>query len=365
MRVLMYVSTEEWTATSRTMLTAARGLVARGHSVTIACCSGSQLEARSREAGIETDVIDGAWFGTGGAWDLRKVLQSRFIEVAIVSNDRDHRIVASAMRFAERGSVLRRIPPFEPVDLSDSSKLSLKLAPSGLLFTSETEFPTTQPPGWIIPSMAASVGIDPTTYDAVEPITRADFGAPPEGLLIACDYHPSGRNRIGDLFRALALLAPRHAHLHAVIFGPGSAEDDIRLHASALGVGRVVSFLGERADSQRLMRTADAGWVVAGGDEGAYSFLEFMALRVPIIAERWPLAQHFVADNITGVLLAPGDPPHTASVVADFLSRADKRVAMGNAGRVRVARDFPESAMIDGFEKAVTVAGDRTAWPTT
>jgi hypothetical protein len=37
---------------------------------------------------------------------------------------------------------------------------------------------------------------------------------------------------------------------------------------------------------------------------------------------------------------------------------------MGNAGRTRVQRDFPEISMIDGFERAVNAAGDRAKWTT-
>jgi len=89
------------------------------------------------------------------------------------------------------------------------------------------------------------------------------------------------------------------------------------------------------------------------------------ALRVPVIAERSPLTQHYVAAGITGLLLAPGDASYTASAVAAFLSVEEKRVAMGNAGRTRVQRDFAETATIDGFEQAVNAAGDRTKWATT
>jgi hypothetical protein len=35
---------------------------------------------------------------------------------------------------------------------------------------------------------------------------------------------------------------------------------------------------------------------------------------------------------------------------------------MGKAGRTRVARDFTETAMIDGFAAAASAAGDRTLW---
>ena len=35
---------------------------------------------------------------------------------------------------------------------------------------------------------------------------------------------------------------------------------------------------------------------------------------------------------------------------------------MGNAGYVRVARDFTEARMADGFEHAVEAARDRSRW---
>jgi hypothetical protein len=63
-------------------------------------------------------------------------------------------------------------------------------------------------------------------------------------------------------------------------------------------------------------------------------------------------------------LLAPGDAARTASAVAAFLAHEDRRTAMGNAGRTRVQRDFTESAMVDGFEKAALAAADRANWAT-
>ena len=111
------------------------------------------------------------------------------------------------------------------------------------------------------------------------------------------------------------------------------------MHAAALGVGPVVSFLGDTRRRAARDARGGVGWVVSSGDGGAYACLDFMALRVPVIAERSPLTQHYVADGITGLLLSPGDPSYTASGVAAFLADEDKRVAMGNAGRdARAAR---------------------------
>jgi glycosyltransferase involved in cell wall biosynthesis len=347
------------------MVTAARGLVSRGHPVVIACCVGSAVEATAQAEGIETVAVDAESSTPGGAWDLRKTLAEKFIEVAIVTNERDQLVVASAMRLASRGSVLRRLEPFEKFEIQRAGRLALKFATAGLIVSTDREIKEGGVPGWTIPMLVAPIGIDVSTYEEIEPAGRRDVGAPTRGTLIVCHYDPSGRYRLGVVFRTLALLAERHPNIHIAVVGPGSQDDELRLHAAALGVGPVVSFLGPRIDELRVMRAAEAGWVVSSGDAGALACLDFAALRVPVIAERSPLTQHYVAGGITGLLLAPGDASYTASTVAAFLSGKDSHAAMGNAGRTRVQRDFPESAMIDGFENAVNTAGDRTQWATT
>jgi glycosyltransferase involved in cell wall biosynthesis len=216
--------------------------------------------------------------------------------------------------------------------------------------------------GWMIPPSVVPLGVSAEAYEKVEPTRRSDIDAPPEGLLIACSYDPSGRTRIASLFRTLALLGPRRRNMHAVVFGPDSLDESLRMHASALGVGQYVSFLGEPDDVRPIMRAAHAGWVVSGGDSAAYACLDFMALQTPVIAERAPLAQHYVADGINGKLLPPADPAITASTVAAFLSSEDTLAAMGHAAWLRVQREFPDTAMFEGYERAVNAAGDRAHW---
>jgi hypothetical protein len=361
MRVLFYAGDSAWSGGARVTLQAARGLAKRGHPVFIACCADSRLEHEARAIDVETITINSGGGTVGGAFDLRRVLAEKFIEAAVVSSERDQLIVASAMRFAERGGVLRRIPSSTPITLQATGKLALRLAAAGLIVTTDRELRDTLP-GWTIPPVVVPIGVEPATYDAVEPATWNEMSVPPQRLLIACSYDESGRYRMGVVFRTLALLAPRHPNLHVVVFGPGAADDDLRMHAAALGVTPIVTFLRDAGDERRIMRAASVGWVVSGSDNGAYACLDFMSMRIPVIAERSPLTQHYVADGITGILLAPGEPSYTASSVTAFLTGEEKRVAMGNAGRTRVQREFPEHAMIDAFERAVTAAGDRTKW---
>jgi glycosyltransferase involved in cell wall biosynthesis len=359
MRVLFYVSSGVWSGSARVVMAAAKGLAARGHEVAVACAEGSRLAARTSDARIDAVTMGKSASAAGDSWDLRRAMEHRQIEVAIVTSERDHLVVASARLLGNRGAILRHVRPLERVQLGRGGKLALKLAASGLIFSSEKEAAEATLKGWLVPSSVAPLGVDPASFDAVDPAPRADIGLPNDALLLACPYEPSGRARIATVFRALSLLTPRHPELHAVVFGPGSLDEALRMHASALAVNASVSFVGDVEDPRSVLRAANIGWVAAEGDAGAFGCLDSMACRLPVIAERSPLTQQYVADGITGHLLAQADPPNTASDVAEFIADRARCAAMGNAGRARVQRDFSESAMVDGFERAVNAAGER------
>jgi glycosyltransferase involved in cell wall biosynthesis len=366
MRVLFFVGERSWTGRARALVAAAGGLAARGHQTTVVCSGGSVVERRAAEMGLEVLAFNPDTSGAGDAWTLRKVLRERFVEVVVVHGDRDHLVVASAMRLAERGAVLRRVPCFERVLLQRQGRFALKLAATGLLFSTDREMEAAAKridlPSLPIPATVAPLGIDVGRYDAVRSVTRTSLGVPDGGLLVVCSYEPGGRLRLGTAMRTLALLVAHHPELHVAVVGPGSRDEDLRMHTAALGVGGYVSFLGERADHLELFRAADAGWVVAGGDDAAFAFLDLMAMGIPVVSERGELPQHYVADGITGILLSPGAPSSMASAVAGFLALRERRTAMGSAGRTRVQREFSHAAMTDGFEQAVVAAGDRSRW---
>ena len=363
MRTLFYISDETWTGCARTYVAAARGLTERGHSATVACCGSSVVEQRASEAGLETVPIAADANVAADAWWLRRVLQERFVEVAFVHSEREQFVVGSGMRLAERGAVIRRIAPFQPVTSGATARLAMRMTACGLLFSTDADLRNAgATAGMTLPPAVAPLGVDAAEYDELRPAPRRDIGVPGAGLVIACGYDPASRDRMSTVLRTLALIAPRHADIHLVVYGPGALEDELRLHAAALGVVQFVTFVGPTTDPLPILRAADVSWVVAQGDHGAYSLLDSMAMRIPVLCERGPLAERYAADGITGVCLQPGDPSFTASAVASFLANGERRTAMGNAGRARVEREFPLAAMLDGFEKVAGAAGDRSRW---
>jgi glycosyltransferase involved in cell wall biosynthesis len=358
MRVLFYHTAESWTGGSRAFAVAARGLQERGDHVTVVCRTDSPAEQAFARDGLDVVSLPISDAVSRDAWRLRTVLKEKFTEVVLLHTEREQLIASSAMRLAERGAVIRRIPAGGRITAGRGAKWAGKMATARMLFSTEMD---RRAAGAGDDALIAPLGVDVSKVEDSRAASRALLGIEPETQLIVCVADRMVKTRITTALRTLALLAERHPDLRLALMGSGD-DDDTHMHAAALGVTPLVRFLGERDDMPAVVAAADVGWVAADGDDGAFACLDFMAARVPVIAERSPLLSHYVPDGISGVLLPPADPSDTAATVANFLADNNQRAAMGKAGRTRVARDFTETAMIEGFVAAAAAAGDRTLW---
>ena len=344
-------------------------MAGRGYQCTVVCRADSPVEDRltpnaERLPGVELTPVP-----LGGPWmheslRLRQVLLEHYVEVVFVHTEREQLVASLAIRLAERGALVRRIPAGQKLGRGPEAKLGERLAATGYLYTTEPSGTNGSAPHGAFEPVAADVGVSVEAVDQIRPLSLATIGATGGDQLIACVYDPTARRRMAALLRTVALLAPRHPGLRLAIVGPGAEDEDLRMHAAALGITDIVSHVGQRLDQQAVLSAAELAWVAAGGDNAAFGYLDLMALRVPVLAERDTLSQRYVADGICGILLAQPDPGTMAARIAVLLAHEERRAAMGNAGRARVTRDFSEQGMIDGFERATEIARDRSRWRT-
>lgn len=363
MRILFYHETPEWRGSARAVATLARGLSERGHSVTVVCSPDSQVEQRLELGAYEVlQLPEGSTMARSVGW-LRRVLQERFVQVVCVHSDQEQLVAATAARLAGRAALLRRVPPGTRPVSSSGARLALRFATTGFVFASEED--ARNAPALPLARLAPVVsqpGVRAEVYEAVRAAPRSALGSVGGSQLLVCAYDGTARVRAGNVLRVVALLAERHPELRLIFLGPGSEEADLRVHAAALRITRVVSFMGERDDFLSIVALADLGWVVSAGDDGAYALLDLLASRVPVIAERGTLAQHYVPDGIAGIVLPPGDAHDAAAAVARLLAHGESRLAMGGAAHSRVAREYTEQAMVETFERAAAAASDRSVW---
>jgi glycosyl transferase family 1 len=367
LRVLFYYANAEWSGSARAFASAAVAMAGRGYQCTFVCRADSHVEDRltpsvERLPGVELTPIP-----LGGPWmheslRLRQVLLEHYVEVVFVHSEREQLVASLAIRLAERAALVRRVPAGLKLARGPEAKLGERLAATGYLYTTEPSGTNGSTPRGAFEPVAADLGVSVEALDQVRPIQLATIGATGGDQLIACVYDPTARRRAAALLRAVALLAPRHPGLRLAIVGPGAEDEDLRMHAAALGITEIVSHVGQQADQQAVLSAAELAWVAAGGDNAAFGYLDLMALRIPVLAERDSLSQRYVADGICGILLAQPDPGAMAARIAVLLAHEERRAAMGSAGRARVTRDFTEQGMIDGFERATEIARDRSRW---
>lgn len=361
MRILFYDGVGAWTGAARVLARAAHGLASLGHHVTFVCPAESWLERHLTFDSFEI-VPAPHLTGAAGAWRLHRELSQRFVEVVFVSTAREHVLASFAARLAKRAAIIRRIGHGET--LRPEGPLALRLTATGFLFATEDELRRSRlPRAARLEPVLVPMGVSPDDYADVRPAPPFVINIPETGARhVVCVYDSPGRMAATTVLRVMAMLCERHPDIRLTLVGTGSQSDDLRMHAAALRITGRVTFLGARDDELEVLRTAELGWVAAGGDAGAWGLLDFAALGVPVLAERSALSRRYVAHGISGLLLPPGQPADAAGMVASLLASTEERKAMGVAARSRVYREFAELEMIAAFERAALAAADRTKW---
>jgi glycosyltransferase involved in cell wall biosynthesis len=379
-RVIFLHTAREWSGTARAFTRAARGLGERGIGVSMVIPPDSNVQlAAGEQASRLTPVhqqtplpYDLVPFTDEGFWyfssrRFRKLFRRWDADAVFVTTDREHLLAAMTCWLARRGTVIRRTPAGVKLEMSFAGRMASRLATTFFLFSNEGDRHVAVLPKRAVHQAVAELGVDAESYSVDEGSNGSgDDGAPAEGAeeprprYIVCVYDSSSRGRAATAIRCISMLAPRHPNLRLLIVGPGSDNEDLRMQASALRILHLVSFLGERDDQVSIMRDADLGWVVAEGDTAAYGILDLMALAKPLVASEVGVAQHYVANGISGTLYPADDSAATAATVAGLLGHEESRQTMGRAARTRVIRDFPEGDMIEGFARVAELARKRS-----
>jgi len=146
------------------------------------------------------------------------------------------------------------------------------------------------------------------------------------------------------LIRALAKMRQR-ALLDVV--GEGPLESELRSLASELGVADRIAWMGQLKQPElvRLYQSATA-LVVPSTDEGlGLVAAEALLCETPVVAFRSGGLTDVIQDDMTGILVTPGDPLELAKALDRVLDNPTEAADFGKSGRMFALSAFaPESA---------------------
>lgn len=355
MRLAFLSDAVEWNGATRVFAMAARAFAQVGDDVWFVIRPESALQERLASDNLPIEPLPpGGWLFS--AVRLRRILKRNRIDVVFVHSQREHLIAALAARFGGGAAIVRRTGPGQRLVSGWATRIAARLAPTAFMFTNPSDVHAARVPPQLGSVVLAELGV---SGDGARPESDSAGARARDPFHIVCVYDGVARGLTALPIRTVALLADRHPEVHLSMVGTRSDADDIRMHVASLNVLDRVALLGERDDLPIVMREATFGWVACRGDDAAFAMLDLMAAGLPVVAPDDGIARRYIADGITGVVVRSEDATLAAGALAGVLGRADLVRAMGEAARARVAREFPESRMLEGFDSAAKAARAR------
>lgn len=174
------------------------------------------------------------------------------------------------------------------------------------------------------------------------PVDRASLATPADAPLLL----GMGRlheNKAHDV-SLQALVQLPEAYLW--IAGVGPLEAKLKLTAEALGVADRVRFLGWRTDPSALYRAADICVFPSRFEPLGNVVIQSWAHGLPVVAAASQGPKALIRDGEDGLLAPVDDADALATAARRLMADATLRTQLAAAGRVRVAAEFSEAAVV-------------------
>ncbi|MEH2458230.1 glycosyltransferase family 4 protein [Nostoc sp.] len=165
---------------------------------------------------------------------------------------------------------------------------------------------------------------------------------PPRLIMVARFQEPKDQ---ATVLRAIAQLQNPSIHLDLV--GSGPFLESCKALAQSLGIGKQVSFLGDRTDVPDLLARSQI-FILSSHHEGLpISILEGMRAGLPVVATNVNGIPEEVENGKTGLLVPPKDINALANALQTLIESPYLRLQMGEAGKLKFEQEFTVERMIN------------------
>lgn len=361
MRILHTNFHRGWGGQSNRILTECRGLVERGHEVTLAVPRDSALAERAAGTGIR--VFTGAQFTRGfrprkvgrDVRALRRLLREGDFDLIHTHGSQDSWAVTFALvNFHPRPVVLRTRHNVFPIRDHFLNRKLYGTWTDGLVCISEA----------IVEYCAAKPYLKRENLSLIHSAVDAErFNVPRDRSLldefgIADRYVAVVTGRLREekghrhLIEAVKRVAAEVPEFVLLVVGSGSLESELKKQVNAAGLEDRVIFTGFRTDIPQILAAVDL-FVMPSVSEGlGTAILEAGAAGLPIVSTRVGGIPDIIKDGESGLLAPPGD----AGALADALIRMSRNpefaAQCGQAARRHVHQQFSEESLVRKTEEA-------------
>ncbi len=180
---------------------------------------------------------------------------------------------------------------------------------------------------------------------------RAELGLPPATVLIGIVARLVPIKAHETFLYAAADLARDRRELHFAVVGDGERRAELEGLTAALGLTGRVSFLGWRADLDRIYRALDVVALTSRNEGSPVALIEAMAAGRAVVATRVGGVPDLVEHGRSGLLVDPDAPPALATALARLLDRPDLRSEFALAGQRHVLERHGSQRLLDDIDR--------------
>jgi len=359
MRILHTNFLHGWGGQSNRILTVCRGLVERGHAVTIAAPDAGELVRRAREAGLATDGSMRFRRGLRPVSLLRDVLRMRRLlaggafDVIHTHGSQDSWIVALA-DLRRRVPVVRTKHNVFPIRDHFGNRWLYGRVFDRIICISQAIVEQCAQKPYIDRERLALIhsAADLDRFAAPDPAGvsawREQWGAHRPVLAMVGRLREEKGHRV--LFEAVARLRGDYPRILLAVAGDGSLREDLQTRVTALGMADCVRFLGFRTDVPELLAAADLFALPSLSEGLGTAVIEAAAAAKPTVATFTGGIPDIIRDGETGRLVEPGNVDALTRALADVLADPAAAQCMGKAAQRFVREHFTTAALVEKTE---------------
>ena len=357
LRILHTESSVGWGGQEIRILTEARGMLDRGHDVTLIAATDAQIIAAAARLAIPTVKLPIGSKRLGGLLALRRWLATHGHDYDVINTHSSTDSWLTAFACATLGAMpplVRTRHVSTPVGRNIASRWLYRHTTRHVVTTGEAVRMQLHRDNGIPLEHMTSVrtGIDLERFAPQERgKLRHQLGLPdrPTIGIVATLRDWKGHDYLLDAFAALRARFPQWQLL---IVGDGPRRAHLEAHIRDLDLGDAVHMAGNRDDVPNWLAAMDLFVLPSYGDEGVpQGIMQAMACAIPVISTPIGSIGEAVVDGTTGLLVTPRNARALIDAMARLMADDSLRQRFAEAGLAYARANFGIAEMLNKMER--------------
>ncbi|CAK0770418.1 Glycosyltransferase family 1 protein [Gammaproteobacteria bacterium] len=355
MNILHTEASRGWGGQEIRILEEARGLIHRGHQISLVCPAEARIFAEAPAYGVPTHPLPIDHKNLNGFFALRHWLKMNPVDVVNTHSSTDSWLAALAsVSMADPPPIIRTRHLSTPVHTNSPTFWLYQRACQHVVVTGTALKEQLIRVNGFDPATLSSVptGIDLERFQPRERLaTRAELGLRADISYIGIVATLRDWKGHTVLFDALHRLDGEFASSRLLVVGDGPYRDRLDTKLAAFDLANRVDFVGHRYDPERWLAAMDLFVLPSWGDEGvSQALMQAMATGLPVITTTVGSLTEVVKNGETGLLIPPRNTEALAEAIACLLRDPSLAARLGAAAREFASRHCGREQMLDRME---------------